>query len=231
MAEGEVPTLRGPVPLRVVIFGATGMVGQGMLRECLLDPEVTEVLTVGRTSTGQQHAKLREILHPDLFDLAAIDADLAGYDACFYCLGVSSSGMPAENYRRLTYDLTLSVARRLLARNPDLTFVYISGQGTDSSERRSGWAGVKGRTENVLLALSSKAYMFRPGYIRPMHGATSKTALNRWLYVLTTPLYPVLRAVAPKHVTTTEQVGRAMLTVARQGAPKRVLETSDINAL
>jgi uncharacterized protein YbjT (DUF2867 family) len=219
--------------VKVIVFGATGMVGQGVLRECLLDPDVTSVLVIGRTATGQEHPKLREIVHRDLLDLSAIEGDLSGWDACFFCLGVSSVRMSETDYRRITYDLTMSVARTLAAHNPDMTFVYVSGQGTDSTERgRSMWARVKGETENALIALPFQAYAFRPGYIQPMHGVTSKT---RWYAVayrlIGTPLYPVLRRLFPGSATTTEQVGRAMLAVARRGAPKRVLETRDINAL
>jgi uncharacterized protein YbjT (DUF2867 family) len=218
--------------MKVIIFGATGMVGQGVLRECLLDPEVDEVLTVGRTPTGRQSQKLREIVHSDLTDLAVIREAFAGYDACFFCLGVSSVGMSAEEYRRITYELTLSVARTLVECNQEMTFVYVSGQGTDSSERgRSRWARVKGKTENDLLALPLAAYMFRPGYIQPLHGATSKTRLYAYIYVVGSWLYPIAKRLFPASVTTTEQIGRAMIAVARHGAPTRVLETSDINGI
>ena len=150
--------------MKVILFGATGMVGQGVLRECLLRGEVSGVLAIGRSATGQQHAKLREVVQKDLRDLTAIEADLAGYDACFFCLGVSSAGMRETDYSRVTYDLTLTVARTLLKINPDMTFIYVSGTGTDSSEKgRSMWARVKGRTENDLLKLGFKsAYMFPP---------------------------------------------------------------------
>jgi uncharacterized protein YbjT (DUF2867 family) len=218
--------------MRILLFGATGMIGHGVLRECLLAPDVEAVLTVGRTATGQRHAKLREIAHPDLFDLSAIEDDLTGYDACFFCLGVSSAGMNEADYRRLTYDLTLSVARTLSARNPDSTFVYVSGQGTDSTGAgRTMWARVKGQTENALLDLPLRAYMFRPGYIQPMHGAKSRTRLYSAIYAVLKPLYPLVRRLAPGSVTTTEQMARAMLRVARSGAPTRILAPRDINAL
>ena len=208
------------------------MVGQGVLRECLLDPEVRDLLVVGRTPTGQRHPKLRELVRPDLFDLSPVRDELAGYDACFFCLGVSSAGMSEETYRRVTYELTMAVARSMVERNRGMTFIYVSGQGTDSSERgRMMWARVKGETENALLGLPLNAYMFRPGFIQPMHGVRSKTTLYRMLYAVSAPLYPVLKRLAPKHVTSSEQVGRAMIAVARTGAPKRLLETSDINAL
>ncbi|HET6212143.1 MAG TPA: NAD(P)H-binding protein, partial [Micromonosporaceae bacterium] len=159
--------------MKVILFGATGMVGQGVLRECLLDPDVQEVLAIGRTPTGTHHPKLREIAHTDFLDFSTIENALAGYDACFFCLGVSSAGMSEDAYRRVTYDVTMAAARALAAANPSMTFVYVSGQGTDSSEHgRSMWARVKGETENALLAMPLRAYMFRPGYIQPMHGIT-----------------------------------------------------------
>jgi uncharacterized protein YbjT (DUF2867 family) len=214
-----------------MVFGATGMVGQGVLRECLLDPEIEEVLAVGRRATGVADAKLREIVREDLFELSPVADELAGYDACFFCLGVSSAGMSEERYRRVTYDLTVAVARILAERSPGMTFVYVSGMGTDSSERgRSMWARVKGATENALLKLPLEAYLFRPGYIQPMHGATTRARGYRLLYMITTPLYPVLRRLAPGQVTTTERLGRAMINVARAGAPSRILAPRDINA-
>ena len=219
--------------MKVILFGATGMVGQGVLRECLLDPDVARVLAIGRTATGQHHAKLHEILHQDLTDLSGISSQLSGYDACFFCLGVSSVGMAEPDYRRITYDLTLSVARTLAAQNPNMTFIYVSGTGTDSSEHgRSMWARVKGETENALLRLPFKAaYMFRPGYIHPMHGVVPKIRWIRVSYAIIGPFYPVLKGLFPTSVTTTEQIGRAMLRVARQGWAKRVLESPDINSL
>jgi uncharacterized protein YbjT (DUF2867 family) len=217
--------------MKVILFGATGMIGQGVLRECLLDPGVTAVLAVGRSATGQKHEKLREIVREDLFDLSPIAGDLAGYDACFFCLGVSSAGMSQESYRRVTYDLTLAVARALVG--PGMTFLYVSGAGTDSTARgRSMWARVKGETENALLALPFKAaYMLRPGFIQPLHGITSRTGLYRAAYAVAGPLYPVLKRLLPNLVTTTERLGRAMIRVAREGAPKHVLEGSDLNEL
>lgn len=217
----------------VIVFGATGMIGQGVLRECLLDPDVDRVLTVGRSATGQTAAKLRELVAADLFDLSAIEPDLHGFDACFFCLGVSSAGMSEDDYRRVTYDLTLSVARTLASANPGMTFMYVTGAGTDSSERgRSMWARVKGETENALLRLPFKAaYMFRPAGIVPLHGITSKTRIYRIAYTLTRPFWPLLQAAFPRYVTDTERLGRAMLKVAKQGAPKPILETRDFNAL
>ncbi len=219
--------------MKVLVFGATGMVGQGVLRECLLDPAVTSVLAVGRSVTGQSHAKLREIAHADLFDLTAIEGELKGFDACFFCLGVSSAGMKEADYRRITYDLTLAVARTLARLNPAVTFVYVSGAGTDGTQKgRSMWARVKGKTENDLLGLPFKAaYMFRPGFIQPLHGITSKTRMYRAVYAVLGPLYPVWKTLLPKYVTTSENVARAMLAVARRGASRKVLENDDINAL
>ncbi len=209
------------------------MVGQGVLRECLLDPQISSILSIGRISIGHQHEKLREIIQNNLFDLSPIENELHGFDACFFCLGVSSAGMTESDYARVTYDLTLSVAQTLAKVNPQMTFIYVSGMGTDSSEKgRRMWARVKGKTENALLRLPFKAaYMFRPGLIQPMHGIKSKTKLYRILYSLTGPLIPLLTGAFPKYVTTTEKLGRAMINAARRGAPKPVLESKDINAL
>ena len=217
--------------MKVILLGATGMVGQGVLRECLLDPEVETVLTIGRNATAQQYEKLREIVHTDLSDLSAIEGTLSGYDACFFCLGVSAVGMTEEAYTRVTYDLTISVARTLAKLNPAMTFIYVSGSGTDSTERgRIMWARVKGKTENALLKMPFKAvYMFRPGYIQPLHGIRTKTKWYGAVYAMVGPLYPIWKLLFPKYVTTTECVGRAMLNVAKRGAPKPVLENQDIN--
>jgi uncharacterized protein YbjT (DUF2867 family) len=219
--------------MKVILFGATGMVGQGVLRECLLDPEVESVLAVGRSPTGQRHPKLREILHDNFLDYAAIESQLTGYDACFFCLGVSSVGISEERYRHLTYDITLAAAATLARLNPQLVFVYVTGQGTDSSEKgRLMWARVKGKTENDLLKLPFKAaYMFRPAAIQPLHGIRSKTAWVQAIYVAAAPLLSLLNRVTPKYMTTTEQIGRAMIRVAKDGYPKRVLESEDINRL
>jgi uncharacterized protein YbjT (DUF2867 family) len=218
--------------VKVTLFGATGMIGQGVLRECLLAADVENVLAIGRSPVGQRHDKLRELVHRDFMDFSAIDGELAGYDTCFFCLGASSAGMSEPAYRRVTYEFTLSAARALAQRNPGMTFVYVSGQGTDNSgQGRWMWARVKGETENALLALPLQAYMFRPGFIQPLHGVRSRTRLYRLAYLVAAPLLPLVRRRWPSRVTTTEQVGLAMLHVARQGAPKRVLETADINAL
>lgn len=217
--------------MKVIIFGATGMVGQGVLRECLVDPGVESVLSIGRRPCGRQDPKLQEILHDDFFNYSAIESRLAGYDACFFCLGVSSVGMDAERYRHLTYDLTMAAATALARLNPGMVFTYVTGRGTDSTERgRVMWARVKGKTENDLLKLPFKAaYMFRPAGIQPLHGVEPNLAWARPVYTATAPLSALLVRISPKSMTTTERVGRAMIGVARDGYPKPVLESADIN--
>ncbi len=219
--------------MKAIIFGATGMVGQGVLRECLRDSDIESVLTVGRSVTGQQNSKLREVVHRDFTDFSAIEPELSGFDACFFCLGVTSVGQSEENYRRLTYDLTMAVATTLARLNPQMTFIYVTGMGADSTERGSVmWARVKGKTENDLLKLPFKAaFMFRPAVIQPLHGIRSKTGWYQALYTGLAPLMSLLHRIAPKYVTTTEQVGRAMIHVARNGFPGPILENSDINGL
>ncbi len=220
--------------MKVILFGATGMIGQGVLRECLLASDVELVETVGREATGVEHAKVREVVHRDMRDFAAIERELTGFDACFFCLGVSSAGMSEADYERVTYGITLAAAETLVRLNPAMTFVYVSGQGTDSSEHitqtgRSAWARIKGKTENALLRLRFKgAYMFRPGVIQPLYGVKSKTGWYRMMYAVMRPLLTPLRMVFPKYILTTEQIGRAMLAVARHGAGKNILESPDI---
>ncbi|MCX4695309.1 epimerase [Streptomyces sp. NBC_01408] len=220
--------------MNVILFGATGMLGRGVLRECLRNDSVDSVLAIGRTPLGVSHPKLRERVQADPSDLSAAEVDPAAYDACFFCLGVSSLGMKEEAYRRVTHDLTLAVARPLAAANPGLTFVYVSGEGTDSTERgRSMWARVKGKTENDLLELPFRAYMFRPGIVQPVRGVPSKTRLYRVLYAVTAPLVPLLRRVAPNLVITSDTFGRAMIAVATPGTqvPGHILRPQDINRL
>jgi uncharacterized protein YbjT (DUF2867 family) len=219
--------------MKVVVFGASGMVGHGVLRACLLDDEVSEVVSVGRSPLGVAHPKLREVAHADFTDLTPIAGELAGADACFYCLGVSTTGHSAEVYRRVSYDFPLAAARLLAAGNPELTFTYVSGEGTDSTEQgKSAWARVKGSTENALLAMDMRAYMFRPGWIRPMHGAVSRTRAYRILYALTSWLYPLAHRIAPDRVTTTELLGRSMTAVVRlEGGGPHILSARDINRL
>jgi uncharacterized protein YbjT (DUF2867 family) len=190
-------------------------------------------VTVGRRPASVGHPKVREIVVADVADLAGVEGELSGFDACFFCLGVSAAGMSEERYARLTYDLTLSVARTLVRLNPAMTLVYVSGAGTDSTERgRAMWARVKGRTENALLALPlAGAYMFRPGLVQPTHGARSRTGWYRAIYAVMTPVLPLLKRLFPNHVTTTEELGRAMLAVVRRGYPARVLESADIGRL
>jgi len=208
------------------------MVGQGVLREALLDARVERVLTLGRRATGQVHPKLRELIHADLFDLSAVESQLSGFDACLYCLGVTSAGMSEADYANITYELTLVIARTLAKVNPALTFCFVSGAGADSSERgRVMWARVKGKTENALRELPFRAvFVFRPGLILPMDGITSRTRSYRILYALMTPFFPLLRRM-PKRVTTTRRLGRAIVHVAAEGAPKSVLERADLNEL
>ena len=204
------------------------MVGQGVLRECLHDEEIASVLAIGRTSLGLSHPKLRDLLRNDLFDFGGVAVELQGHDACFFCLGVSSAGMIEAEYTRLTYDLTIGWANELARLNPSMTFIYVSGAGTGG---KAMWAQVKGRTENALLELFPNAYMFRIGAVRAMHGEVSKTRWTRILYIVSRPLWPLWQAMAPGTMITTEELGRAMIRVAREGAPKRVLENRDLRAL
>ena len=215
--------------MKALIFGATGMVGRGVLRECLLDPAVLLVATLGRSAVGVQSAKLVEIVHRDLEDYAGIEDRLRGFDACFFCLGVSSAGMKETEYERLTYGFTMGAAEMLCRLNPGLTLIYVSGAGTDSTEKGPiMWARVKGRTENGLLRLPLEAYMFRPGVIEPLDGIKSKTAAYRIPYMLAKPLLPLLRWALPNQIVTTRMIGQAMLHVARHGYAKRILEIKDI---
>jgi uncharacterized protein YbjT (DUF2867 family) len=218
--------------MKAILFGATGMVGLGVLRECLLDPDVESVVTVGRAQTGQKHEKLRELVHANLLDLSAIEGELSGHDACFFCLGVTSAGTSEQEYERITYGIPVAVAQTLVKLNPGMTFVYVSGSGADSSEKGSTmWARIKGKAENALLAMPFKAtYVFRPAFIQPLHGIRSRTKLYNAMYAVLGPLYPVVKAIAPGYATTTEQLGRAMIAVARKGFAKRILESQDIGS-
>lgn len=219
--------------MKIILYGATGMVGQGVLLECLEAPEVSQVLAIGRQATSHQHAKLQELSHQDFTDYSGIEAQLGGYDACFFCLGVSAAGMSEEKYRHITYDLTLAAARTLGRLSPGIVFCYVSGAGTDSSEQgRAMWARVKGKTENDLLALPDiDAYMFRPGYIQPVKGVKSKHGWLPLFYAVAAPLYPLWKTLFPRHTTTSEHIGRAMLHVVRHGHAARVLHSDDINDL
>ncbi len=202
------------------------MVGEGVLHECLNHPDVAQVLVINRKPGGVSHLKLREIIHPDFFDLSPISGQLTGYNACFFCLGVSSVGMKETEYRRLTYDLTLHAAQLLVQLNPDMTFCYVSGSGTDSSEQgRSMWARVKGATENALLRLPVKqAYMFRPGGLKPTKGL--KNVKGYYSYIAW--LYPIFRLLLPGTVSTLQELGLAMINAVRDGYEKPVLEVKDI---
>ncbi|ROO88153.1 uncharacterized protein YbjT (DUF2867 family) [Actinocorallia herbida] len=219
--------------MRVIVFGASGMVGHGALRACLRDDDVTEVVAVVRAPLPEAHPKVRQLVHTDFTDYSAVLDAFEGLDACLYCLGVSAAGLGETEYTRVTYDYALAAARALHAASPALTFVYVSGEGTDSTGKsRQMWARVKGRTENDLLAMPMPAYMFRPGYIQPVGGATSKTPLYRILYRLTGGLYPLLRRVFPRWVTTSDAVGSAMLAVTRlDGDGPKILRNPDINRL
>lgn len=219
--------------VKVIIFGATGMVGQAALRECLQASDVELVLTVGRTPTGQRHLRLRELVHADLWHYDGVEAELSGFDACFFCVGVTSSGMSEKAYTRITHDLTLAAGETLARLNPRMVFIYVSGAGADSQETsKVMWERVRGKTENALLRLPFKdVYIFRPGMIAPLDGIKSKTAAYRIFYMLTSPLLPLLRAALPRQVISTRQVGQAMLAVVRGGARRRVLERADIGLL
>lgn len=219
--------------MKVLLFGATGMVGQGVLRECLDAEDVESVMILGRTSTDKKHPKLQEVVQTDLLDYSAVESKLQNLDACFFCLGVSSSGMSEADYYHITYEITLAAARTLARLNPQMTFVYVSGAGTDSTGRgRIMWARVKGKTENDLLRLPFKAiYMFRPGFIQPLHGAQSKTTSYRVFYSILKPFFPILRILLPRQFLTTETIGKAMLAVARHDFNKAALEPIDINAV
>src|SRR5688572_9281216 len=219
--------------MRVVLFGATGMVGAGVLLECLADPRIASVLAVTRTPIGRSHPKLREVQHRDFLDYSALRADFALCDACFFCLGISSIGMNESAYTRVTYDFALAAAREMHAVNPQMTFCFVSGVGTDSTEKGSTmWARVKGKTENALLALGFKAaYMFRPGYIQPIGDVRSKTGWVQTAYDIAKPLYPLIHRLVPNNSTTTSNLGRAMIQVAAAGYSKPVLYSADFNAL
>ena len=212
--------------IRAIITGASGMVGEGVLHECLLRPEVEAVLVIGRKPCGTVHPKLKEIIHQDFFDISSIESQLSDYNACYFCLGVSSVGMKEPEYYRLTYTLTLNVAQTLSKLNPGMTFCYVSGGGTDSSEQgRSMWARVKGKTENDLMKLPFKqVYAFRPGYMHPTPGLKN---VNKY-YKYITWMYPLLRLLFPGGVSTLAELGQAMINITLFGYDKQIIEVKDI---
>jgi uncharacterized protein YbjT (DUF2867 family) len=220
--------------MKIILFGGTGMVGRGVLRECLLAADVSEVLSVVRRPSGETHPKLRELVHADFTDFRPVADALTGFDACFWCLGVSSFRMNEAAYTRVTYDFTVAAAQVVADRNPNMTFVFVSGQGSDSTEQgRVMWARVKGRAENALARMPFKAvYILRPGFIQPLHGISSRTRSYRVLYAMIKPFMPLIRLLAgAPRITTTEAIGRAMLIAARRGAPVKILGNREINAL
>jgi hypothetical protein len=218
--------------IKAIITGSTGMIGKGVVLECLQSSLVEAILVINRKSLGINHPKLREIIHHDFFDLSVLDSELTGFNTCFFCLGVSSAGMSEKDYYHFTYELTLNFARTVKKLNPEMTFCYISGAGTDSSEKgRTMWARVKGKTENALLTLGFKdSYMFRPGFIRPVKGVRSRTPLYNSLYVILSPVFPLIMRF-PKFATRSETLSKAMILVASGGYEKKVLESLDINEI
>jgi uncharacterized protein YbjT (DUF2867 family) len=216
--------------MKILIFGATGMVGQGVLHECLADAAVSQMMTVGRTPLERSHPKMRQVVQADPAALDALAAELADMDACFFCLGVSAAGLSEDAYRKLTHELTLNVARHLAELNPAMTFIYVSGAGTDSSETgRIMWARVKGKTENDLQKLPFRSvYLFRPGIIQPLHGIQSKTPAYRHFYRIANPFLSLIRRLAPGQIVTTDDIGRAMLNAAREQRARVIVEARDI---
>ncbi len=211
--------------IKAIITGATGMVGEGVLLECLNHPDVEQILVISRKPGGITHPKLKELIHADFFDLTPIESQLAGYNACFFCLGISSVGISKEEYKRITYDLTLNVGQLLARLNPDMTFCYVTGGGTDSSEKgRIAWARVKGATENALMRLFPKSYMFRPGFMKATPG--QKNVKKYYTYIAW--LYPIGRALYPAGFCTLQEVGLAMINVVREGYTKQIIEVKDI---
>ena len=219
--------------IKVIITGATGMVGKGVLLECLDSDSIDSVLVINRRSIDMEHEKLKELILQDFYDLSPIEDQLKGYDACFFCLGTSAYRMSEEDYTKITYDLTLHFANILLNLNPEMTFCYVSGQGTDSTEKsRMMWANVKGKTENALLSMPfKKAYMFRPGFIQPMRGIKSSTKMYNTMYAIMKPFVPLLKLFFSNSMTNTDRVGKAMINSVTIGYDKTYLDNKDINQL
>ena len=219
--------------MKVIITGATGMVGKGVLLECLSNKAVESVLVINRKSVNVQHPKLKEIIHNDFFELAAIQNDLSGYDACFFCLGISSFRMQEEAYTRITYDLTMNFAKEVLEQNKNMTFIYVSGTGTDSTEKsKTMWMRVKGKTENDVINLGfEQAYAFRPAYIKTDKNTPTQTPIYKIIFPVLNLLHPLIKLIIPKYTTTTSQIGKAMIAVVQNGFSKQQVESSDINAL
>ena len=211
--------------IKVIITGATGMVGEGVLIECLSHPNVEKILVINRKPGGVSHPKLQELIHADFFDLAPIESQLSGYNACFFCLGVSSVGISKEEYKHITYDLTLNVGQVLAKLNPDMTFCYVTGAGTDSSEQgRIAWARVKGATENALMRLFKNSYMFRPGFMKATPGQKNVKSYYKYFAWL----YPIGRALYPAGFCTLKEVGLAMINAATKGYSRKIVEVKDV---
>ncbi len=215
--------------IRVIITGVTGMVGEGVLHECLLSPDVEKVLVVSRRTCGVTHPKLSEIIHENFFDINPVESALGGYNACFFCLGVSSVGMKKKDYEKMTYDLTMGFAKTLASVNSDMSFCYISGAGTDSTEKgRLHWARVKGKTENDLQKLGFKhVYLFRPAALKPTKGLKNTSPYYKWLGWL----IPVFEVLMPNSVSSLAQLGQAMIRVVLNGYEKNILEVKDIRLI
>lgn len=214
--------------MKIILFGATGMVGKSVLRQCLLDADVETVLSIGRRPSGTSHPKLQEMARADMFDFPTKAREFSGFDACFFCLGVSAVGKTEAEYTHLTYDLTMGWAKALARDAPAMRFLYVSGMGTGG---KSMWARVKGRTEEALLALFPNAIMVRLGALRPMHGEGTTTPTGKVLLTLFAPLWPIVQLLWPRGVITSEELGRAMILAAAQHGTKRVLESADLVGL
>ncbi len=216
--------------MNVIITGATGMVGKGVLLECLDHPEIEKVLLIGRNSVELKHPKLKELIHKDFSNFSAVKHQVQGYDACFFCMGISSAGMKEEDYKHITYNFTLALAKTLFEINPQITFNYVSGKGTDSTEKgRTMWARVKGKTENDILNLGFKqAYMFRPNAIIPLRGIKSRTKLYQFVYDYFLWLVKLMKALAPNSIVNTTQIGLAMINSVSKGYDKKILLPEDI---